>query len=62
MHHGIDFNSRVARARAFYRAMLLDVQLGMRSQSDAEASAVRAVLKDGDDYDWDACLAAILAP
>jgi hypothetical protein len=47
MTDGTDFASRVARARAFYQSMLPDVEKGLRSQTDAEESAIRKVAEAG---------------
>jgi hypothetical protein len=47
---GTDFSSRVIRARAFYRSMVPDIAAGLRSQTDAEESAIRSLTAAGYDY------------
>ena len=52
-----DFASRVVRARAYFRSMLPDVMAELRSQLDAEHSAISKVASAG--YDYESCRIAI---
>lgn len=55
---GEDYLSRLARARALYSELRQDVLQGLRSQADAEFTAVQSVARHG--YDYECCRRRVL--